>query len=53
MEGHRSRRTRDAARKAWYAYYRQLRFTRWLGAVKVIAPTYQQHRERLRLIQVV
>ncbi len=33
MDSHRSRRTRDQARKAWYAYYRQVRFTRWLGFI--------------------
>jgi hypothetical protein len=35
MDARRSRRTRDPARKAWYAYYRQMRFARWLGFVKV------------------
>ena len=33
MESHRSRRTRDEARKAWYAYYRQVRFARWFGFI--------------------
>jgi hypothetical protein len=37
MEAHRSRRTRDPARKLWYAYYRQVRFARWLGAIRVDA----------------
>jgi hypothetical protein len=34
MEAHRSRRTRDQARKAWYAYYRQIRFARWFGIIE-------------------
>jgi hypothetical protein len=34
MESHRSRRTRDQARKAWYAYYRQVRFARWFGVIE-------------------
>ena len=33
MDSHRSRRTRDQARKSWYAYYRQVRFTRWFGFI--------------------
>lgn len=33
MEAHRRRRTRDQARKAWYAYYRQVRFARWFGFI--------------------
>ena len=33
MDSHRSRRTRDQARKAWDAYYRQVRFARWLSFV--------------------
>jgi len=33
MESHRSRWTRDQARKAWYAYYRQVRFARWFGVI--------------------
>ena len=35
LDSHRSRRTKDRSRKAWYAYYRQVRFARWLGFVKV------------------
>ena len=35
MDARRSRRTKGKARKAWYAFYRQLRFARWLGFVKV------------------
>ena len=35
MDARRSRRTKDQARKAWYADYRQVRFARWLGFVKV------------------
>ena len=38
MDAQRSRRTKDQARKAWYAYYRQLRF----AMVRV-------HRDRCRL----
>jgi hypothetical protein len=33
MEAHRRRRTRDDARKVWYAHHRQVRFARWLGFV--------------------
>ena len=33
MEAHRSRRTRDQARKLWYAHYRQVRFARWFGFI--------------------
>ena len=36
MESHRSRRTRDQARKAWYAYYRQVRFARWFGFIEEV-----------------
>jgi hypothetical protein len=31
MDATRKRRTRDRARRAWYARHRQLRFSRWLG----------------------
>jgi hypothetical protein len=34
MDAQRSRRTRDQARKAWYAYYRQVRFARWFGFIE-------------------
>lgn len=34
MEAHRSRRTKDPARKSWYAYYRQVRFARWFGLIQ-------------------
>ena len=34
MDAQRSRRTRDKARKAWYEYYRQVRFARWLGFIE-------------------
>jgi hypothetical protein len=34
MDLHRSRRTRDQARKVWYAYYRQVRFARWFGFIE-------------------
>jgi hypothetical protein len=33
MEAHRTRRTRDRVRQSWYAYYRQVRFARWLGSI--------------------
>ncbi len=36
MESRRSRRTRDQARKAWYAYYRQVRFARWFGFIEEV-----------------
>ena len=35
MDAQRSRRTRDEARRAWYAYYRQLRFARWFGFIEI------------------
>ena len=31
MDARRNRRTKDRARKIWYALYRQLRFARWMG----------------------
>jgi hypothetical protein len=31
MDGSRKRRTKDRARKVWYAHHRQVRFARWLG----------------------
>ncbi len=34
MDAQRSRRTRDKARKSWYAYYRQVRFARWFGFIE-------------------
>jgi hypothetical protein len=33
MDSHRRRRTKDDARKAWYAHYRQVRFARWFGFI--------------------
>jgi hypothetical protein len=33
MDSHRSRRTKDHARRVWYAYYRQVRFARWFGFI--------------------
>ncbi len=33
MDSHRRRRTRDRARKTWYAHYRQVRFARWFGFI--------------------
>jgi len=44
MNSRRGRRTKDKARKAWYAYYRQLRFARWLGFVKVEGDLIQAYR---------
>jgi hypothetical protein len=35
MDARRSRRTKDRTRQAWYAYYRQVRFARWLGFARV------------------
>jgi hypothetical protein len=35
MDARRSRRTRDQVRRAWYAYYRQVRFARWLGFIEI------------------
>ncbi|MGC8644361.1 MAG: hypothetical protein ACP5XB_31245 [Isosphaeraceae bacterium] len=35
MDAQRSRRTRDKARKAWYAYYRQVRFARLFGFIEI------------------
>ena len=44
MDACRSRRTRDPARKAWYAYYRQIRFARWLGFVEVDCDLIRTYR---------
>ena len=44
MHAHRSRRTKDQVRKAWYAYYRQVRFARWLGSVKVDGELIRAYR---------
>ena len=35
MDAQRSRRTKDQARKTWYAYYRQVRFARWFGFIEL------------------
>jgi hypothetical protein len=35
MDAQRSRRTRDEARRAWYAYHRQVRFARWFGFIEI------------------
>jgi hypothetical protein len=37
MEAHRRRRTRDEARKTWYAHHRQIRFARWFGFIGDVA----------------
>ena len=44
LDSHRSRRTKDQSRKAWYAYYRQVRFARWLGFVKVDGDLIRSYR---------
>jgi hypothetical protein len=44
VDARRSRRTKDQTRKAWYAYYRQVRFARWLGFVKVDADPIKAYR---------
>jgi hypothetical protein len=44
MDARRSRRTRDPVRKAWYAYYRQMRFARWLGFVEVSGDLIRAYR---------
>ncbi len=44
MDSHRVRRTKDKARRAWYAYYRQVRFSRWLGFVKGEADLIRAYR---------
>jgi hypothetical protein len=37
MDAQRTRRTRDQARKTWYAHYRQIRFARWFGFIEADA----------------
>ena len=44
MDAQRSRRTKDQARKAWYAYYRQVRFARWFGFIEIDADWNQIYR---------
>ncbi len=44
MDAHRSRRTRDEARRAWYAYYRQVRFARFFGFIEIDAAGNQVWR---------
>ncbi len=44
MDACRSRRTKDRSRKAWYAYYRQVRFARWFGFVKVDSDLIRAYR---------
>ena len=44
MDARRSRRTKNQARKTWYAYYRQVRFARWFGFVKVEDDLIQAYR---------
>jgi hypothetical protein len=44
MDAQRSRRTKDQARRAWYAYYRQVRFARWFGFIEIDADWNQLYR---------
>jgi len=44
MDAQRSRRTKDQARRAWYAYYRQVRFARWFGFIEIDADWNQISR---------
>jgi hypothetical protein len=44
MDAQRSRRTKDQARRAWYAYYRQVRFARWFGFIEIDADWNQIYR---------
>lgn len=44
MDAQRSRRTKDQARRAWYAYYRQVRFARWFGFIEIEADWNQIFR---------
>ena len=37
MDAQRTRRTKDKARRTWYAYYRQVRFARWFGFIEIEA----------------
>ena len=46
MDACRSRRTKDRSRKAWYAFYRQVRFARWFGFVKVDSDLIRAYRNR-------
>ncbi|MGA8352389.1 MAG: hypothetical protein WBQ29_21625 [Isosphaeraceae bacterium] len=46
MDAQRSRRTKDQARRAWYAYYRQVRFARWFGFIEIEADWNQISRGR-------
>jgi hypothetical protein len=46
MDAQRSRRTKDRARRAWYAYYRQVRFARWFGFIEIDADWNQISRGR-------
>ena len=44
MDAQRNRRTKDQARRAWYAYYRQVRFARWFGFIEIDADWNQIYR---------
>ena len=46
MDAQRSRRTKDQARRAWYAYYRQVRFARWFGFIEIDDDWNQIYRGR-------
>jgi hypothetical protein len=45
MDSHRTRRTRDQARKVWYAHCRQVRFARRLGFVGANADPIRDFRD--------
>ncbi len=44
MDAQRTRRTKDQARRTWYAYYRQVRFARWFGFIEIEADWNQISR---------
>jgi hypothetical protein len=44
VDARRSRRTKDQTRKAWYAYYRQVRFARWRGFARVDVDLLRAYR---------
>jgi hypothetical protein len=47
MDVQRCRRTRDQARRVWYAYDRQMRFARWLGFVEGNADVSRAYRSAM------
>jgi hypothetical protein len=44
VDGCRRRRKKDQSRQTWYAYYRQVRFARWMGFRKVDVDLIQLFR---------